>query len=632
MVQEKFNNELWCDIYSGKFFKRSKSLKRWMIKAWRFLLSKVWLILLVNIVVTVVLGYWGFYLYLQAEGRSTRVFDVLYMILQMFSLNSEIPPNNPGTIQLLFARVFVLFSLLLFGGETFTYIFKAPFKLFRIKFARQYVVICGVNHRSIPLIKDFYSQQYTVIAIDGRQNNHYLERARESGAITFEGSYSDVLGKVGLFHCKYVVIMTKDDLKNVEIAIKTFDVCKDHKNGRHVHCFVHLQDYALIKRLENYNLLEDDDKSHFSLHFFDIYQNVARLLFQRYPLDQFINSRNMKNPHILLIEFGELGKYILTQAAKNVHFSGDYQLKISVLDVDAEHERKCFLEEVPLIGEICTLDFIKFSPTSKGDLKEIITRLYNENPFNYIIICPDDDHQGFLRAIQINEILKKSITDHKRLQIPVLVHMKRKTGFSKLDENVIVDGGETRIETSFIPFGMVEDVCRKELVVNNAMLRVARLFQEDYHAERKKQRKSLKTNQEPMKDWMALKESLKQSNLHVADHIPVKLRAAGYDIFKLPPSKSRNQENETEIEFTGPEIEIMATIEHKRWMAERLLSGYVLNKKIKATDHVKMESPYLIPYSELEDNVKIYDQNSVKLIPKALRLLKLGLKKVGPGR
>ena len=66
--------------------------------------------------------------------------------------------------------------------------------------------------------------------------------------------------------------------------------------------------------------------------------------------------------------------------------------------------------------------------------------------------------------------------------------------------------------------------------------------------------------------------------------------------------------------LTDDEIERLAEIEHGRWNLERLTSGWQLGERRVS----RRLTPYLAPWTELNDDVKEYDRESVRNIGPAL--------------
>lgn len=65
-------------------------------------------------------------------------------------------------------------------------------------------------------------------------------------------------------------------------------------------------------------------------------------------------------------------------------------------------------------------------------------------------------------------------------------------------------------------------------------------------------------------------------------------------------------------EIPEPEVEYLAYIEHRRWMNERLAAGWTPGPR----DAEKRTSPFLVPYDQLDEEIKDYDRQPVRdIIP-----------------
>ena len=123
------------------------------------------------------------------------------------------------------------------------------------------------------------------------------------------------------------------------------------------------------------------------------------------------------------------------------------------------------------------------------------------------------------------------------------------------------------------------------------------------------------SSQDPaLAEWDALLDNLKESNRQQADHIVEKLRQIGCTIHQV------EGRDVSLIKLTDSEVEVMAEMEHGRWIVERLLDGWTFGEK---RDVLKKTSPYLVPWSALPDDVKEWDRESVRRIPELLA--KVGL-------
>ena len=113
-----------------------------------------------------------------------------------------------------------------------------------------------------------------------------------------------------------------------------------------------------------------------------------------------------------------------------------------------------------------------------------------------------------------------------------------------------------------------------------------------------------------------LPDPLKYSNLRQARSIAKKIKLAGWEI---GPKEKKGRVVE---EIPEDLVELLAVYEHEDWMRERINSGYVLGKEKDLQNKI---SPYLIPYEILPDEIKEYDRNAVRNIPKLLDMVGLAI-------
>jgi ppGpp synthetase/RelA/SpoT-type nucleotidyltranferase len=122
-------------------------------------------------------------------------------------------------------------------------------------------------------------------------------------------------------------------------------------------------------------------------------------------------------------------------------------------------------------------------------------------------------------------------------------------------------------------------------------------------------------------DWDDLPGDLRESNLQQADHIGAKLRRI--DCIAVPDDAPGERAT-----FTPAEIEAMAEMEHGRWTAERLVAGWAWGEK---RDPVRRQSPYLVSWTQLPDEIREIDRQVVRRIPELLAAVGLSLRRRSPG-
>lgn len=118
-------------------------------------------------------------------------------------------------------------------------------------------------------------------------------------------------------------------------------------------------------------------------------------------------------------------------------------------------------------------------------------------------------------------------------------------------------------------------------------------------------------------DWHLLDEDFQESNRAQARHIEEKLRDIGCVVVSAEPG-------DEPISFTPDEVERMAEMEHGRYNAERLLEGWTWSE---VKDDDRKTSPYLVSWSELPDDIRDYDRETVREIPEFLARIRLTIRR-----
>ena len=95
---------------------------------------------------------------------------------------------------------------------------------------------------------------------------------------------------------------------------------------------------------------------------------------------------------------------------------------------------------------------------------------------------------------------------------------------------------------------------------------------------------------------------LRASNLAQADGIAEQLGLLGYQVRRAAGTP-------TLVAFSDDEIERLAEMEHGRWNAERLDAGWTWGPVCKPAAKT---SPYLVPWSDLSEDIRDYDGGFVR--------------------
>jgi hypothetical protein len=117
-----------------------------------------------------------------------------------------------------------------------------------------------------------------------------------------------------------------------------------------------------------------------------------------------------------------------------------------------------------------------------------------------------------------------------------------------------------------------------------------------------------------LRSWSVLSPWLKRSNYTVVDDIPTKLA-----VLELEP-RPRGPVDPAFAELMASNVDLLAEVEHGRFTAERLLSGWTRGVR----DPARFVSPHLVPWPQLSEEAKAYDRELMLDLPPVLAEQGLG--------
>lgn len=207
---------------------------------------------------------------------------------------------------------------------------------------------------------------------------------------------------------------------------------------------------------------------------------------------------------------------------------------------------------------------------------------------------------GLLRAF-----IKVPMYKHGSRSMEAVIDMSMLAGRRKYEQAALPSAKQLELHVDSTIFSKL---MLRDVLLNDAMERLAMVIHEEYLVEQKNK----KSPDDPvMQPWETLREEFRESSRNQARQIPEKLQKVGLDFMPFVEKPAQR------FEFTAEQVEILAEIEHERWMKEREKEGWVLGS---TRDVDKKISPYLIPWSELEEEVKDWDRNPVRRIPELLEI------------
>ncbi len=566
-----------------------------------------WFLISGGFLLVILFGFIGFWLAFQSLAEPHSIPDLLYYTLQLFALQSgAMVPVDSVFLQLArFLAPLISFYVIV----SVIFILVQQFRLFLFNvIPSRHVVVCGLGYLG-PEIVRYYQDIARVIVIESDPNNKEIEACKDNGVIVITGDAADenILRKAGIQKSKDIFIVAGKDSTNAMVA----SACKkilDETEGNEVHCHVHFFNPYLSRAffpLAYFSKIQ----SRCRMEFFNLYLISGYCIQKLFPP---FSEREVSDgqAHVLILGAGRMGEELITRTVKRwIAKKTGTNVTITCIDKIARDREQYIKCHYPALSNHCNLTMIEADLTSKDFLTgDFLNQVPAAPPVGMIYICIDNSEISINAAITLAGMpLLKGV--------PMVVRSTYDDGLTRIFTSLAQNNPElSNIRT----FPLVSNDCGKPLIIGGMREILARAIHDNYRALRKAQNSS-PADDPAMKAWHELDEDFKQSNRKQADHIHNKLQAVNCG---LEPLISWD---EPLFEFTPDEVEKLAELEHLRWNEERSADGWkfgpIKNKDQKIT-------PWLIPYSQLPEEMKDFDRDPVRNIPALLARIDLKVVRV----
>jgi hypothetical protein len=528
---------------------------------------------------------------LYAEGairHPPQATDIAYNTFKLFLMGSPATTGLPVKIEIARILAPVVSGWAALSGLAL--LFHDRFQQLRIPLMRGHVVICGLGYVGNLFGDHLRKAGHQVVVVEIDSANPLLELCRSwrSPVIVGDARLERTLREAGVQRAAQLLAVCPTDAVNTEIVA----VARLVPTGRRripLRCLARIGNPELC-RLLRVQEANSSDGAPSSLDFFNIDEISAQLC-----LDEFSIEADNGQPHILLSRLDALGTWLVKQATWQwfTDRTDDVPLWVTVVDDRAEERVRGLLDQYPALESVCR--FVE-SSMSVRDLHRLgdIQADAGAPPVTRAYVSAYRDEDAIEAALTLRHHLDSAV--------PMVVALSRTDGVARLITDATASGELTNVKV----FPALERTCTAELVAGGSFERIAVAIHRQWSAGQ------LAVGKEAP-SWSELDESRKESNRAQARDMPVKLRSIGCTIAPL------HDIGAPAFEFTDKEFEMLAIAEHKRWVTERLESGWRLGPK----DIARKTTPYLIPFDELPDDVADLDRDAVRHIPDALAMVDL---------
>lgn len=590
----------------------------------------------VLILLTLLLGTIGFHQHGVLHGEPSDWISCFYYSIQLFIMESG-GAAEPLPFLLQFSR---FLAPALTAGGIFLALwepFNQSFLLFKLRFWKDHIVVCGLSKKAELLIMNFLKneERFKIVVIDLNEDHSSISHLRKNGVIVLNGNATDeeVLIRANIIRAKYLLALTNDEKTNIHIAQKASSIFNQFPDeipeDNILQVNIHIDDFYTMNIFKEFHEKSTPDletyqkgASKVDYHAFSIYQLAAMSMVDNFSPDKYVSLANDDDPpaHVLILGDNIAAQYLILEAAQMYHFANLKTTQITVVSDEPDRIAHWITSHYPFLAKCVDVRYIFVNDF----FAEPCPIACDEISVCFVALDDDGKSVYFSRKLRQHLFSESERTKEQSLKSfgryqnfrqsvpPIKVLLPRNTALVNIFEDVGKEMKALNIEL----LNMDDEVCNKKTIVDNRK-------EEDFiakhiHYEWAKNQ-ALKQNipvGTMQAEWDKLRDAQKDSNRLPARHLYIKLRYVKADL--------SDQDSGEELDFDALETEIwdrIARMEHNRWMAEKYIGGFMpvdktTDKHFGAFLKVNLKSHWdLVPFDQLDEATQEYDKFTFKMAP-----------------
>jgi hypothetical protein len=353
------------------------------------------------------------------------------------------------------------------------------------------------------------------------------------------------------------------------------------RRGEALDCLAHSTDPEVCALLKQH-AVESAREGRFRVDFFNYHDQAARFLLRAEPPDA---------AAVIVVGSGPLAASVVRHAAAVMATArSQAPSSLLVLAPDATPRVEALAARHPSIARLADL-----RPIDAG-LDPVALRSAPILPMGgsgaVVYLCDTRNDVNVAAALALKPAARSSGSR-------VVVCSDHAGGLAILFDEAAGTDGVVRI------VGLGAEICTRDLVEDGIFELLGRAIHAGYVRSRRLDG-SLSPVDAALEPWSRLPEALKASNRAQAAHIGAKLDAVGCGLVPLEDVDCGA------FSFTRNEIELLAEMEHERWVVERRVAGW---RPDPERDVTRRTTPYLVGWAELPDDIRDRDRETIVRLP-----------------
>ena len=526
-------------------------------------------------------------------------------------------------------RLLAVLLTLLVAVEIVLRLFRDSFRLLRLTWTpSKKALVCGLGRIGFEKTMELLKQRKQVVVVELKESTQHTKLAEKAGAIIVQGDVTDALGMEEHI-CRWpqeIYLVTGHDHSNVTAMENIRMIRKEQTNAGKkptpVTCYLHLYDNGLEQEVRRSQANQNKDSNRddlIQIKVFNILSQAAKQLVRDFASKNIRPSAQDQVALYVIFGFGQMGKSLLREIAEQAHFENRKRSRVLVLTPDAEKECDDFLakwgrlsprtvlEDIadakfdplcdawgsrkarPLppfqvdaeeaVEYVANVQFCEFSRAAISDsvVNELVRLAEGQGVCPAVAFCFDEGEVNFKLANQLNGVLQTAhginsdLTHLEKLEegkespcqrltefhLPIFAFLPQNKALCEMFAN-------SNDKYPVVPFGDAVSALVETFdpAVEEVAIEIARSYETNTNG-------NLYELDDYLPLWKRKDYWERHSNLSAAEHAQLKLRLLGYTFAKCESSSSVSID-----EISLEQRAMLGLVEHNRWMAERLMTGW----------------------------------------------------------
>lgn len=541
--------------------------------------------------------------YGQPTTTNLLYYDIALFLLQSAPAQSQYPQPWQLEVARFAAASFIVYTV----AELGVAISANRVRQTRLRRASDHAVVCGNTRAARFVAAELKRWGMKVVVIDDQAERS--ERSADPWVVNGDPSNPRTLLAAGVSRAAEMYVCLEESQRNAEIVSAAERIRAGRERPGKIYALIADPELCVMMKARRWSSADVDGAPLLHVDFFNPDELAAQSAVRG---DQ--SALDGPVPEFAIVGSGAFGRAVLVELARQwlprkATAPVGARMRITLVADDAPTAAMQIRQRFPFIDEACVLRGYDGSlPQLLADRQRLaasaLRRLY---------LCQDVESEALKSALTAVAYLRSSVDS-------VVVRLDRLSGIAEafeggLNGRALLDafGGRLRV------VDVVREGCDPAIIGDDLVETLARASHDRYVALRLAEGIS-RDGVVAMATWDELSGELQTSNREQAMDIGRKLARIGCLI--APRSEATR-----DFRFHGDEVEMLAELEHERWVLERERGDWTFGD---TRDNVAKRHPDLVPWEELTEGSRQKDRETVVAIPGLLADVGLGIVRVSP--